>query len=182
MRKKLCLLMACLMFTTGTEVFAASEDYPNQMRSDDGKAVESIYYENDEEIVNYSDFSVIGDEPAVSQNSSAECIGAAMAKSTAPTYNSSLQPINNYSSLWAWSQSTSGIDYMAVSVTAYRDNGTYIGTEREVSKSGFKVGALSAYVTPLDLGLNYKVGKGVSSHYYRCDGYKDVTHNLQWKK
>ena len=174
--------MACLTFMTSTEVFAASEDYQNQMRSDDGKTVESVYYKNNEEIVNYSEFSVIGDEPAVSQNSSAESIGATTAKSTAPTYKSSLQPENNYSSLWAWSQSTRGIDHMEVSVTGRRDNGTFIGTTREVSRPGWTVGALSAYVTPLDLGLNYKVGSGNSSHYYCCTGYKDVTHYLQWKK
>ncbi len=45
MQKRLCMLIACLMFTTSTEVFAASKDNQNQMCSDDGKAVESVYYE-----------------------------------------------------------------------------------------------------------------------------------------
>lgn len=91
MKKKLIIAMSCMILMTNVQVVAASGNEQGiEMLSDDGRAVESIFYTEDGEmIVNYTDFKVTVDASGVKESSYAEGKGI-MVRGEAPQYDSSV--------------------------------------------------------------------------------------------
>lgn len=184
MRKILALFTVGVILATYVQPVAASEKNENvQWLSDDGQVIESIFYdENGKEIINYADFPIVVDEAPVTETSVSKGLGIFRLQEDTITYEWSLTPVNDYSYLWAYSHASRPIDRMVVIVSGYRDNGHYIGESVEQSLDGWTVASLSAYVKPKDFGLNYKVGSGVSTHSFYCEGHEDVIRTLTWRK
>ncbi len=87
MKKKLMIAVSCMMLVANVQVVAASgKDQGIELFSDDGRAVESVFYTEDGEmIVNYTDFQVTVDEPGVTNHFTAKSIGK-MARGSAGCY------------------------------------------------------------------------------------------------
>lgn len=182
MKKIFALFSTILILITYVQPVTASESTQSiQWLSDNGQIIESHFYDAEgKEIINYADFPVVLDEPPVTATSASTSFGIFKTKDDTITYDSSLTPVNDYSYLWAYSHASRDIDRMVIVVSGYRDNGSFIGEDVQQNPDGWTVSSLSAYVKPMDFGLNYKVGSGVSVHQYHCSGHNDVTHNLRW--
>lgn len=118
------------------------------------KQIESILYKDGKEIIKYVDEPLIPDELPEAEQSISFSTTPLASRAVAPYYRSTLQPVNSYSYVWAFSECTNRtINKMTVSCSGYRDIGNYIAEDRQSSPAGWEVGSYSAYVKPLDIGL-----------------------------
>ncbi len=147
-----------------------------------GRAIDAIYYNEEDVIIEYTKENTVPDEAGVVKESVAVPENGIMGRATKPHYTSTLTPHNDYAYLHAWSRSDIGIKKMEVTVSGRTVSGSPIPETRAVSPEGYMTMATSAYLKPKDFGLNYKVGSGVSQHYYSCTGIGSHSDVLRWVK
>ncbi len=146
-----------------------------------GKAIDAIYYNEEDVIIEYTEGNPVPDEPGVVKESVAVPENGIVGRATRPHYTSTLTPHNDCAYLHAWSRSDIGIKKMEVTVSGRTVSGSYIPETRAVSPEGYMTMATSAYLEPKNFGLNYKVGSGVSQHYYSSAEFGSHSDALHWE-
>lgn len=108
--------------------------------------------------------------------------GLRLSRANAPTYTYSLKNYNQYTYLWALSESSYAIDYMKVYCIGYYSGGGNVGEQTKYSPSGWSVSAMSAIVETPKSALPLEIASGKSIHTFQHAGYQDVTRSLSYKK